>query len=238
MRALLCLAVLCLVLTGCQKPPARDLQIQHHLEETETPRDLILPERSPWREGRQNAVGETAVLLGTLVNTAEKAWALVERNRPVTQVSGLFANALPKGVESGGELEAFSDLQKRSFRSYGTNPFGATVYDVEYTVLHRYGGSYEGKGRYLDQVTIVPTYVKALWGYTVDVTVTSSPPTNVGTAESPVSGLLLELSIRVSTLVKSADGRRVFEFRGDSPDAAEVTTPRAHATAKLAAVFP
>jgi hypothetical protein len=225
--------VAALFVVGCQKAPST-LEIEHFVEETSTPEDVPAPERSPFRGGGRGALGIEAgiVALEKIVNTGEKLWNIVEKNRAVTKVSSLYANALPSGAQSGADLEGFSDLSQRSFRAYGKNLYGAVVYDVEYTVMHRYGGNVEGRGRYLDQVTVVPTYVKALWGYTVEVSVDSSPPTNVGTKADPIAALLMGIDIRVSTVLKSADKRRVFEFRGDRGDPEEVGAP---ATARMIA---
>jgi len=238
MRAplLFCFFWMAFVLTSCQKAKRETLNLMHFVEEVDTPENLDLDSGLSHRQDRP-AVDPLSGLLviNAIINAGEKLWNVVENNQAVTNSAGLFASAVPKGSE-GMELEGFSDLQKQSFRAYGKNPFGATVYDVEYTLLHRYSGNVGGKGHFLDQVTVIPTYVKALWGYRVDLAVTASPPTNVGTADDPVGDLLLDLSIKVATLVKSADTHRVFEFRGDSPVAKEAISSSGTRAKYLAAV--
>lgn len=237
MRASLFLFGCLFALSACQKAP--DEEIEHFVEEVSTPEGLSLPRQDRLSGNSRGAIAEGVVLLDKVVNTGIQVWNIIERNRAVTKVSSLYATALPRGVGSGAELEGFSDLNQRSFRAHGKNPYGATVYDVEYTILHRHGGSYNGDGQYLDQVTILPTYVKALWGYTVDVTVTSSPPTNVGTSGQPIGALVMEVSLSVATVIKSTQQSRVFEFRGDSAEAKEVTAPAStRSLVKLVAANP
>jgi hypothetical protein len=93
---------------------------------------------------------------------------------------------------------------------------GATVYDVTFTVVHRYGGSFKGKGKYLENVSVIPSNVSVLWGYTMNIDVAKANAVNVGTDEKPVAALTLELVSKVSTMLKADETHTVFQFRGDS----------------------
>ena len=158
----------------------------------------------------------SAATLGTIVNIGEKVWKLIEKNKPVVDVRYTYANAIPECVKSSSELERFSDLQSRSFRMHAKNWFGSTVYDVTYTLLHRFGGSYKGRGQFLENVTVLPSKVSALWGYTVNMNVTNVSAVNVGTTDSPIGSVLMDMNFSVSTVFKAHQVRSVFQFRGDS----------------------
>ena len=118
---------------------------------------------------------------------ARRAWKLVEANRPLPGACGFYANALPKGMTSSDEMTGFSGFQYRSYRRFAKNLYGLTVYDISYTLLHRYGGTYHGKGHYLDSVTILPHRLEVAWGYKVSLSVKGLSPANVGTREDPVA---------------------------------------------------
>lgn len=161
-------------------------------------------------------LAEADVILDQIINMGKKLWDIVKDSRPVTNVQYDFANALPKGLTSSAELSDFSNVQSSSVRIWGTNPFGMTVYDVTLTAVHQFGGQYEGKGRYLETVSVVPSNLSVLWGYTVDYSVTSVSTLNVGTRLNPVSSLALHAKFKVSTVIKSEEINTVYQFRGDS----------------------
>lgn len=152
---------------------------------------------------------------------ARRAWKLIEENRSVPGAGGYYADALPKGVMSSNGVVGFSGFQNQSYRRFAKNLYGLTVYDISYTLLHRYGGTYLGRGHYLDSVTILPHRLEVAWGYKVSLCVRGLSVTNAGTRDSPVASLLMELAFRVATIIKTLEFRANYEFRGDS---AEVRT--------------
>ena len=156
------------------------------------------------------------VILDQIINMGKKVWDIVKANQPVVNVQYDFANALPKGLTSSSELSDFSDIQSTSVRIWGTNPYGFTVYDVTLTTVHQFGGQYDGKGKYLETVSVIPSNLSVLWGYTVDYKVTSVSAINVGTRANPISSMALHAKFKVSTIVKSAETNTVYQFRGDS----------------------
>lgn len=205
--------------------------ISHHLEEIETPLELFdgtwddpldpipipedfdLPLPQPGPIGGGN---ETLVIIDQIINLGEKVWNFIEKSKPTLNITRAYANALPKGVKTSEELEGFTPLNYRSFRMYGKNGFGSTVYDVTYTLVHRYGGRYENQGAYVEHATVLPHKVSALWGYTVDAGVSNVGAVNVGTREKPVGSVVMECFFRASTILKVSEFRTVYEFRGDS----------------------
>ena len=193
-----------------------DLGITNYVEEVETPQDIVDYLGLPYVVHRRRDA-ET-INIGEIINIAEKIWKIIEKNKPVVNVKYSYANAVPKGIKSTEELENFSSVQHRSFRMYGKNGFGSTVYDLTYTLVHRYGGTYDGRGQYLDAVTVLPAKLNVLWGYTVDFVVDRVSTVNLGSKEAPVASILMGLSFNVSTVLKTSQFRNLFEFRGDSKD--------------------
>jgi hypothetical protein len=166
---------------------------------------------------------DTLVLIEQIVNLGERIWKFVADNKPVINVKRNYANALPKGVRSSEDLDGWSPLQYRSYRMNGKNGFGNQVYDVTYTLVHRFQGNYDGQGNYIENATVLPHKVEALWGYGVEVGVDNVGAVNVGTKASPIGGLTMELYFKVGTIIKAKEVRTVYEFRGDRSD---VTTIR------------
>ena len=200
--------------------PTRNEKITMHSQIVDTPSDVfshidrvnMFPETTPFN-------GDTAVVdIDAIVNIAQKAWDIIKANAPVAQVKFNFANALPKGLNDSSTLTGFSDLQSKSVRIWGTNGFGATVYDVTLTAVHQFGGQYEGKGQYLESVSVIPTNLSVLWGYTVNYAVETVSITNGGSEEQPIAKMVLHAKFKVETVMQKNETNTVFQFRGDSPD--------------------
>jgi len=196
---------------------SQDGEITHFIEEVATPSNVY--DLEACQEKKYQAIddiGEAAVVIDQVINLGKKIWTIVEKGKPVLEAKYSYANALPKGVRSSIELDQFSPLQARSFRVYGKNGFGMTVYDVTYTLVHRYGGTYDGRGRYLDNVAVLPQSVNVLWGYKLNLDVTNVSTVNIGTKSDPVAGITMELTLKVSTVMKASEERAVFDFHGDN----------------------
>lgn len=209
--------------------PSEDdtLGIVNYLEETDTKPEFIsraqqFQPRALNRRDSRFSSPLSGIQLEAIVNLAERVWEVIKDNAPVLNVNYKYANALPRGVASSDELENFSNLQYKSYRQYGRNLFGATVYDVTYTLVHRYGGTYNGRGQYLENVTVLPQNVEALWGYTVNLDVENISTVNVGTSNNPIASLTMQLALRVSTVIKKGEYRSLFDLRGDSAEATAI----------------
>ena len=168
-----------------------------------------MPEIKPFAE-------EDSVSIDAIENLGRKAWDIIKANQPVADISFSFANALPRGITSADELDGFSDIQHRSVRMWGTNLYGITVYDVTLTTVHQYGGSYEGKGQYLATVSVIPSSVSVLWGYTVNYSVDNVTTTNGGSKADPIAMIALNAKFKVETVMKKTETNTVYQFRGDS----------------------
>lgn len=198
--------------------PVRHLDngIEHFVEEIATPNDVADALEDSFSRGVRRA--DELVLIEKIINLGQKIWKIIEDNKPVVNVKYMFANAVPKGVKSTEDLDGFTPIQYKSFRVYGKNGFGSTVYDLTYTLLHRYNGTYEGRGRYLDAVTVLPHKLDVLWGYKVNYNVDRVSTVNLGTKDAPIASVLMEMTFKVATVMKESRITQAYEFRGDSAD--------------------
>lgn len=169
--------------------------------------------------------GGSGYSLDTIINLGKKIWDIIAKNKPVANVKYDFSNALPEGVKSGMELQSFTGLQFKSFRVWGTNYFGANVYNVVYTVVFRYDGNVGGKGKYLDALSIVPQKLDVAWGYTVEFKVNKVSVSNVGTREAPIASSVMEAYMKVATVLSLSEDRFLYEIRGDSEKMREYAPP-------------
>jgi hypothetical protein len=158
---------------------------------------------------------ENDVSIEQIVNLGKQVWAFIEDGKPVVNINYNYSNAVPQGITDVSALANFSDLQMKSYRVSAKNPYGATVYDVTYTLVHQYGGTYDDKGQYLSTVSVIPSNITVLWGYTLNYNVTKVTALNVGNSENPVGSVLMEMTMKVSTIIKSSSTSRLYQFRGD-----------------------
>lgn len=159
-----------------------------------------------------------AIDWNTIVNIGKKLWPIITDNAPVATLDYDYATGLPQGVTNVSDLENFSDLQYETWRFHATNPFGSILYDVEYTLVHQYGGSYQGNGAYLATVAILPTKVDITWGHKLNMKVAAVSSVNVGTAQDPIASVTLEMSYEIKAFMRTIAVRKLFQFRGDSPE--------------------
>jgi hypothetical protein len=212
----------CVALAGPASAQSEDEIAATHVEQVATP-DAVraalgrLP--GPVNAPHRNRLAW--VDLDTIVNLGETVWTIIQDNRPVVDASYEFANALPSGVADAGELEGFSDLQMTSYRVWGENVFGMQLYSVTYTLVHQYGGSYDGRGRYLATVAVVPSQIEAAWSFNVNMSVSKVSATNVGSRTAPVGSVVMDLTLKISSLLSSYQETTLFQFRGDSADVIE-----------------
>ncbi len=194
--------------------------IAHNIIEVPTIIDDIIIELD---ENPRNEDEDPFVIIDKIINLGQKIWGIIEKNKPSYTVIRHYANAFPKGVKSSEELDGFSSLNFTSYRIWGVNLLGITVYDITYTLVHRYDGNYNGKGKYVDTATVLPHKVNVLWGYTIDSGIENVGVVNVGTKEKPIGSVALESWFRISTVLQTSEFRSIFEFRGDSPKARVLT---------------
>lgn len=153
--------------------------------------------------------------LNTIINLGKGIWSVIENNKPVVNTTFDYANGLPKGVTSADDLSGFSDLVHTSYKAVGKNIFGGEVYHVVFTLVHQYGGTVDGKGKYLATVAVIPSYVKVGWGNKLNFIVKHVNTLNVGTLEAPIASVNLQLTYEVQSLAQFFSKTVVYQFRGD-----------------------
>lgn len=156
-------------------------------------------------------------------NLGKKVWTVISDNAPVANLQYDYATGLPQGVTSAAELNSFSDLNFETWAFKTTNMLGNALVNVEYTLVHQYGGSYQGRGKYLATVAIIPSKVDVSWGYKLDMKAVTVSSVNVGTAEEPVASVTLEMSYEIRDFMQTIARRKLFQFRGDSAEIVSTT---------------
>jgi hypothetical protein len=182
------------------------------------------------------------VTVEKISNIARKVWKLVEANRPVANVSSQYAVAYPAGITSSSQLSGWSRPRIYTYGFYAENLYGGIMINARYDVTFMYGGSYEGKGRYITAATVIPTVAEVAWGYTftMDASVPDSTVVNVGTDQYPVAALQLKVAWKMATVLKESRGTSLYYMQGDGYYR-EIASPWRHGGAErpsLPSTFP
>jgi hypothetical protein len=160
-------------------------------------------------------LNEANVILDQILNMGKKIWAIIEANRPVVNHRTDVAHALPLGVASATQLENWAMPKAKLFRASYRNGFGSNVVDFKYRVIYTHGGQVNGKGAYLTNVTMIPAELNVAWGYTFQADGAVPSVVNVGSSQSPVAGMSLDMKWKVVTVVKHHEMTQSFFVQGD-----------------------
>lgn len=179
---------------------------------TVSPSDIPGP-----RDGGGGGIGDTIPVLDQIVNFGQKIWKIIADNQPVVDVKTQYATALPKGASGWQDIGGWHPPVGTIYELTAKNAYGLKMINVRYQVLRTYGGSYNGKGRYLTAVTVEPLLVEVGWGYhfSMDASVPDTSVVNVGTSQDPVAGMMATLNWRISTVIKSSQGQGEYFLQGD-----------------------
>lgn len=154
-------------------------------------------------------------IVDTIVNVGKTIWSVVEANRPVVNIQSSYATALPRGSEDWTTLECWSRPTSKLFKVTYSNYLKSKPVSFEFKVLYNYGGRKDGVGRYLNNVTIVPTNLSVGWGYKFSAETVVGNVLNAGPASAPVAALELQLNWSVETVLKHIRESETFYVRGD-----------------------
>jgi len=160
-------------------------------------------------------LNEAEVVLDQIINMGRKIWTIVDANRPVVNVAGNVATAVPQGLTTWQQLQGWQTPTSKTYRVLYENLYGIDVVDFSFRVLFTHGGNLNGKGRYLTNVTIVPASLDVAWGYTFSAQSIVPNVVNTGSTALPVAGMELQLKWTVDTVLKHSESTASFFVRGD-----------------------
>jgi hypothetical protein len=151
-----------------------------------------------------------------ILDLAIKAWQIVKDGAPIVNVNSKNASALP--FISSGRWEMLTGWKSERAISYKVtveNVYGMETVSFEYTVGLIYGGNVGGKGKYIASARVIPKKVDVLWGYNLDVTVDVPNIFNVAETDNPNAAITLDVTYKVSTILRSTAYTNTYELRGD-----------------------
>jgi len=169
--------------------------------------------------GKVNRIfNNKSVAINQIVNIGRKMWNMVAKNEAILELKTKYAVALPMGVENPRELSGWLRPKSHVISFYIENIFGIDVIKVSYRVTYLYGGSYQGRGKYLTAVSAIPKGVDVLFPgvhFNMEAQVPDSTVVNVGTSDNPIAALQLNVRWSASTYFQKLCGTDVYYIQGD-----------------------
>ncbi|MFZ4403042.1 MAG: hypothetical protein ACOYOK_02975 [Pseudobdellovibrionaceae bacterium] len=163
-----------------------------------------------------NPFAELSFQLDNIVNFGTKVWSLIEKGQPVVNLQLQTANALPQGLTTSNELAGWQDPNASAYSIEYQNLYGMTVVRFDFKLSFIAGGSYNGKGKYIINATVIPAKVDVAWGFTFNAAANVPAVFNTGTKEDPVSGMQLQIKWDLSTALKHTEQTESFYISGDN----------------------
>lgn len=158
---------------------------------------------------------DPALSLDDIINVGQEVWKIIEANKPVVNVDMPVAHAMPKGIQCWTDLERWQTPKSFMYRIDYKNLFGYTVVSFHFRVSYVYGGSFNGAGQYLANVSVAPATLDVAWGYNVDAQTVIGQTVNLGTKENPEAGVSLNVQWRIKTVMKDSDNTESFFIRAN-----------------------
>lgn len=162
-------------------------------------------------EPTKPTIGDRAETAGKVIQAArdmvalgEAIYELVKKGKPsnVTEyapISVVPRDPTTKEIADIFDLEGFSMPVEKNFVAKVKNGTGKEVVNFSYKVVYSYGGSYNGAGKYLTNVLIVPSAVKTTFGWDFNASMKLSGMMNHGTKADPVAGVMVTIKYQMNS---------------------------------------
>jgi hypothetical protein len=185
-------------------------------------RSLVEVQQVPDQYGKPSPVDQAGKIIGVardLVALGEDVYNLVIKGKPNINTDYAPISVVPRiNGQPASILEETENWKMPVSHTYEVsyeNGFSMDVVTFRYTVIYSYGGSYNGKGKYLTAVQIIPEQVSVMFGYDFRATMKLGGIVNHGTRENPIAGATLLLEHEVKTIVKANLETYAFQVVGN-----------------------
>jgi len=162
-----------------------------------------------------HGIEELIVNWDQIVTMGEKIWQVIAANKPVVTLKTPTVSALPRGLNCWMDLEQWQAPKTEIYEVKYKNGFGMEVVQFRFRLHYTYGGGKAGKGKYLANVAVMPAELNVIWGYTFNASVEVGQAVNLGSSESPVAGLELNMKWQVKTVINEINSSYHYFVQGD-----------------------
>lgn len=167
---------------------------------------------------KSGGIGGAIMTINQLIALGEKIYKIIEKGKPVVNTSYAPISVLPTDENNNSvnimHLANWSAPKAATYTVKYVNGFNMSVVEFDFTIIFSYGGTYQGKGKYITAAQIIPKTVSVAWGYNVSATMKLDGIMNNGSTENVVAGALLRMDYQVKTVVKEERKNLTFFING------------------------
>lgn len=160
--------------------------------------------QAPTFEQKVERTGKVIQIARDMVALGEAVYELVKKGRPTNTTEYAPISVVPRDPISKQhvepfELEGFSMPVERNFVAKVKNGLGKDVVSFSYKVMYSYGGSFNGAGKYLTNVIIVPGEIRTTFGWDFNASMKLSGIMNHGTKADPIAGIMVTMKYQMNS---------------------------------------
>jgi len=159
--------------------------------------------------------------INQIISIGEKVWDFVINNKPTADYKPLSGDIVPSGITSWTQLRwQKNSVVAKVYRVEFKNIFGGVAGSFDYRVSFIYGGSYQGKGKFIGRISVVPGNIQLHTDRSFTFHAELSNPLNFGTETDPIAGaqLLITWSTPTTTRYQMNSAEYVIYGDGDIQD--------------------
>jgi hypothetical protein len=145
---------------------------------------------------------DTMVKIDRIVALGERIWNFLVTNKPGADYEVFKTSVVPEGITSWTQLMKWSKPVSKIYRVEFKNSFGSVSGSFDYRLTYFHSGSFKGKGKFLGQISVVPTNIKLGTDRSLKMRVELASVINFGTEEDPIAGAQIIISWSSPTTLK------------------------------------
>lgn len=142
-----------------------------------------------------------------VVNLGKKIWTLYDAGKPVVNLTTDVATALPVQTRCWTDLEGWQSPVAKTMEVKFYNQFGFQILKFQYRIVLLFGGSKDGKGKYIGYAAVQPSNLSVAMLHNFSAKASATSIYNMGTKADPVAGMTLDLEF---TIKKSSGFRQIY----------------------------
>ncbi len=128
------------------------------------------------------------ITIGQMIALGEKIWDFILTNKPNAEYEVFKTSVVPSGITSWAQLQKWSKPVSKVYRVEFTDLLGRSAGGFDYRITYFHSGVYKDKGKFLGQISVVPTNIHLKTGRTLKMKVELASVLNFGSEENPVAG--------------------------------------------------
>ncbi len=163
------------------------------------------------------SLGKYMGVEGAIVSRVGRAvWKLIEKNQAVVNLGSHNLSILPDNTRARQQLSGFQGPVLRAFSATLHNLAGFEVVRYDYLIQFFYGGNVNGKGKFIQNLTVIHRHVRVWPGFNLDAEFVTGNIMNAGrSAQDPIVAMPGEVRWKVKNVLTNVRKSNAFYVFGD-----------------------